>query len=495
MGSSVPTDFRPRMLINGELVEASDKKTFPLYNPATREKVADVPAVPEATEADTNAAVAAAKAAFPAWSALDPAKRGTYLKKLADLLRQHHDELAHLEASSMGRPVDMYFETFAAAGNYDHYAESWPHIQGQASVNTPGHVTMTLRQPYGVVAAIIPWNVPILFFSNKTAPALIAGNTVVLKSSEKAPLTSARVAELIVEAGFPPGVFNVISGHGLPSGSVLSSHMDVRALSFTGSGRTGRLIQEQAAKSNLKKVILELGGKTPALVFSDANMDKAVEQTTHSIQWNSGQVCMANSRIYVQKSAASAFIEAFKARFAKVKAGNPLEKGIDHGPQADEVQYNSVMAFIEEGKKSGTLALGGKGNLESMNGYFVEPTVFLDTPEDARIMKQEVFGPVVLINTFETEAEAIQKANDTEYGLYAAVYTKDISRAMRVAQALESGYVGVNCTSPATARDLPFGGYKLSGQGREGWLHSLDNFLETKSIIIQLDSDDAAAKL
>lgn len=445
--------------------------------------------VPEASADDTNAAVAAAKAAFPAWSALDPAQRGGYLKKLAALLRQNKDELAQLDAISMGIPVSSHHYGITAAAQFDHYAEAWPSIQGQASVNTPGFLTMTLRQPYGVVAAIIPWNAPCHFLGTKSAPALITGNTVVLKSSEKAPLAVARIAELVVEAGFPPGVFNIISGHGTPSGQILSRHMDVRALSFTGSSRTGKMIQEEAARSNLKKVILELGGKSPAIVFEDADLGKAAAQTQFSIQYNSGQVCMANSRIYVQKSIAPQFVEAFKTKFATARAGNPLEKETNHGPQADEVQYRNVMMYIEEGKKSGTLALGGNGKLETTNGFFVEPTVFLDTPEESRIVKEEVFGPVVIINTFETEAEAIAKANDTEFGLYAAVFTRDISRAMRVAKALDSGYVGVNTTSPVTGRDLPFGGYKGSGQGREGLLYSMNNFLETKSVMIKIDDE------
>ncbi|KAK4175474.1 putative aldehyde dehydrogenase [Triangularia setosa] len=480
--------IRPRMLIDGELVEASDGKTFSIYNPATREVSGEVP---EATADDTNRAVAAAKAAFPPWSALGPAKRSVYLKKLAALIREHKDEIARLDAIAMGMPVSTHFFAESAAGQYEHYSEAWPHIQGQASINTPGHVTMTLRQPFGVVALIIPWNVPVHFFASKSAPALITGNTIVLKTSEKAPLAVALIAELIKEAGFPPGVFNVLSGHGIPSGQILSRHMDVRALSFTGSSRTGKLIQEEAARTNLKKVILELGGKSPAIVFDDANLEKAVVQTRYSMQFNSGQVCMANSRIYVQSTIADKFVEQFKASYSSsVKAGNPLDKETNHGPQADELQYKHVLSYIDSAKEAGaTLALGGSGKLETSNGYFIEPTIFLDTPEEAKITKEEVFGPVVIINVFETEKEVIAKANDTEFGLYASVFTKDISRAMRVAQALESGYVGINTTSPNTAHDLPFGGYKGSGQGREGALYSMDNFLEVKSVIMAVDAE------
>ncbi|CCT69190.1 probable aldehyde dehydrogenase [Fusarium fujikuroi IMI 58289] len=455
MGSTNGNEaIKPLMLIDGQLIGASDGNTFPLFNPATGDKVADVP---EATKDDVNNAVAAAQRAFPAWSALDPAKRGGYMKKLAGLIRQHNGELALLEAKSMGRPLPEFFEGYAAAASYEYYAEAWPHIQGQASLNTPGYVTMTLRQPFGVVGAIIPWNAALLFFAGKTAPALITGNTVVLKSSEKAPLGAAKFAELIHKAGFPPGVFNVISGHGNPSGAALSSHMDLRAISFTGSGRTGRAIQEAAAKSNLKK-------------------------------WNSGQVCMANSRVYVQDTIAEAFIEASKKALAAAKPGDPTQKGVDHGPQADKTQYETVLSYIDEGQKSGKLVQGGKGSYDKTGGFFIEPTIFLDTAENAKIMKEEIFGPVVNINIIKTEEEAVQKANDTEYGLYAAVYTKNIDRAMRVTQQLNSGYVGINCTSPTTARDLPFGGYKSSGQGREGWLYSMDNFLEVKSVMMKVDT-------
>ncbi|CAI4214043.1 unnamed protein product [Parascedosporium putredinis] len=432
------SQFQPRMLIGGQLVEASDKASFPIYNPATREKVADVP---EATEADVNTAVAAAKDAFPAWSALDPAARGAYLKKLAALIRQNNAELALLEASSMGRPVSEYIDGFAAAGHFEHYSEAWPHIQGQSSLNTPGFVTMTWRQPYGVVGAIIPWNVPLLFFASKAAPALIAGNTVVLKSSEKAPWPPPASPSSSTKPGSRRRVQRHLGPRRTLRRGAVGAHGRARAHVYW-LRRTGRLIQEVAAKTNLKKVVLELGGKSPAIVFADADVEKAVAETMHSIQWNSGQVCMANSRVYVQEDVAPRFVEAFKQKFAAVKAGNPADKEVHHGPQADEVQYKNVMGFIEEGKKTGSLALGGNGTLDATG--------------------EEVFGPVVNINTFKTEEEAVAKANDTVFGLYAAVYTKDISRALRVAKALESGYVGVNTTSPRTGRDMPFGGYKMS---------------------------------
>lgn len=390
----------------------------------------------------------------------------------------------------MGLPTSSFHYAHTCASLFSHYAEAWPRIQGHSSLNTPNHLTLTLRQPFGVAALILPWNAGVHFLGAKAAPALMAGCTVVLKGSEKAPLAVAKIAELVVEAGFPPGVFNVLSGGGTPCGAALAEHGDVRVLSFTGSARTGRAIQMAAARSNLKKVVLELGGKSPAVVFDDADVDKAARQTARSVLVNSGQVCMANTRVYVQRGVREAFLERFVEVFRGVTAGDPVEGGTEMGPQADGVQYEIVMRYIDGAKEGGgKLLTGGGGKLDSTGGYFVEPTVFVDVPEDDKITKEEVFGPVVVINTFDTEAEAIAKANDTEFGLYASVYTRDISRAIRVAKAIESGYVAVNCTSPLTGRDLPFGGYKGSGQGREGLLYSMENFLETKSVIIQIDSE------
>ena len=404
---------------------------------------------------------------------------------------------------SMGKPVSTFIDGHAFSWLFDYYSESGYDVQGTSSLNMPGFVNLTFRQPYGVVGVIIPWNVPLLFFAKKAAPALAVGNTVVLKSSEKAPLAasitypareylltfkqSARIGHFIKEAGFPPGVINIVTGFGNVSGSVLSHHMDVRALSFTGSTRTGRLIQQASSKSNLKPVFLELGGKSPAIVFEDADLEAAAHATQYSVRTNSGQTCMATSRVYVQDTIAEKFIALFKEKFGPVRVGDPTLKETNHGPQADKVQYENVLRYLEIGKKDGKLIMGGNPDSRE-NGYFVAPTIFTDTPEDSVIMREEVFGPVVNINIFKTEEEVMAKANNTEYGLYAAVFTKNIDRAMRFAKGLEAGTVGVNCTSPTTGKDTPFGGYKGSGLGREGLHHSLDHFLETKSVIIKIDS-------
>lgn len=267
--------------------------------------------------------------------------------------------------------------------------------------------------------------------------------------------------------------------------------MDVRALSFTGSGRTGRIIQQAAAKSNLKSIILELGGKSPGIIFPDADLAKAARETKHSIQWNSGQMCMANSRIYVHESIATAFVDLFKKEFQSVIKGDPLDSNTTHGPQADKLQFDQVQKYIKASKDLGQMVLGSEKEADDSNGYYVEPTIFLGVPEDAKTMKEEIFGPVVHINTFKTEDEVVAKANDTEFGLYAAVYTKDLSRALRMAKKLDSGNVGINCTSPTGAPDMPFGGYKASGQGREGYTVSINNYLETKTVLIRLDEESS----
>lgn len=417
------------------------------------------------------------------------------MARLAQLIQEHDAQLAKCEALAIGRPISIYFDGYYAATHFRYFSEA-AYPVGTSSLNTPGFINISLRQPYGVCAAIIPWNAPLVFFSKKVAPAIAAGNTMIVKTSEKAPLSSHLLAQLIDQAGFPPGVINVIHGHGQVSGNAISKHMEIRALSFTGSARTGRVIQKAAADSNLKHLIFELGGKSPAIIFEDADIEKAAKDTQHSIMFHSGQTCMANSRIYVHQNIADAFVKAFNVQAAARKLGDPLSPETTSGPQADRTQYETVMRFIEEGKKTGKLVDPGtpmpatsssSDTMPQPLDLFVGPVIFLQQPESSAVMKEEIFGPVACINTFATEEEALRVANDSEFGLYAAVYTKDIDRALRVAKGLESGMVGVNCTSPTGAWDMPFGGYKSSGAGRESFLHSTDDWLEQKAVYIKVD--------
>ncbi|KAK4501760.1 hypothetical protein PRZ48_007569 [Zasmidium cellare] len=486
MGFPIPADkIERRHYINGEFCESSDKGTFELKSPYNHEKIADIC---EASVDDTNRAVAAAKAAFPAWAAKSPEERGALLKQLAAKLRELHGELAQLNAMDMGRPVSTYFDGYFAASMFEHYAEAGYDAKGTTSLNTPGFVNMTFRQPIGPVAAIIPWNIPTMSFAMKIGPALAAGCTIVLKTSEKAPLTPARLAHAVHDIGFPPGVVNILSGHGTPSGATLASHMDIRLVNFTGSTFTGRKIQAAAASSNLKKVVLELGGKSPAIVFEDADIPKAAQATSASLQILMGQACVANSRVYVHESVAENFKKAFIEIFSAQKKGDPLDPATQQGPQADSLQHERIKSFLSAA--SGTLETGGKPAQDSEGkGYFIEPTIYSNVPEDAKTQKEEIFGPFVNINTFKTEEEALEKANATEYGLYASVFTKDINRALRVAKAFESGTVGINCTSPSMAHDMPFGGYKGSGQGREGYGYSIQEHLEHKTVLIKIEDD------
>ncbi|KAF2134184.1 aldehyde dehydrogenase [Dothidotthia symphoricarpi CBS 119687] len=479
----MPDVIETQLLINNELVPASDNALFDLFSPHTGELVAKVA---EATPADVNTAVDAAQAAFPAWSALSPAQRGVPLKKMADLVLAEVDELARLDALAMGKPVGEFpFDATYAATHFNYFAEA-AYPQGHTSLNKPGFLNMSLRQPFGVVAIIIPWNAPLIFFSKKVAPAVAAGNCVVVKSSEKAPLTSWKLSQWIAQCGFPPGVINILSGHGHISGQALAEHMKVRALSFTGSMRTGRLIQIAAAQSNLKKLVFELGGKSPALIFEDADLELAAKETENSVNWNSGQTCMANSRIYVHESVEDAFLALFE-KFARARRlGDPLATGVNHGPQADKAQSDAVRRYIAIGKKDAQRTIDTTPNDASPSSNLIHPVIFTQVPESSPLTRDEIFGPVVIINSFATEQEAIAKANDTEFGLYAALYTKDLERAMRVGKKLESGMVGVNCTSPTGCWDLPFGGWKGSGVGRESLLESMDHYLEVKTLYVRV---------
>lgn len=369
-----------------------------------------------------------------------------------------------------------------------YYAGKAWDILGDSSLNTAGFVNFTFRQPFGVTAGITPWNVPVAMVVFKMAPSLIAGNTIVIKSSEKAPLSPLVFAKCCEEAGLPKGVFNLINGYGRPAGEALAKHMDVRKISFTGSGPTGRAIKKAAADSNLKNVTLELGGKSPLVIFPDADLEQAVPAAAMSVLINSGQVCIASSRVYVHADIADAFVEAMKKAMTEMGQSNdPLAVGTMRGPQVDKIQFDRVNNFLQYAKDEKlNVALGGAADAKDGAGYYVAPTIITGAPEDSRVMKEEIFGPVVCINTFTDEEEVLKRANDTEYGLYASVFTRDISRALRVAKKLEAGSVAVNATSPTMAFDLPFGGFKASGDGRELSKYATDYWTELKTVFIKL---------
>ncbi|KAJ0382323.1 hypothetical protein COL922a_012799 [Colletotrichum nupharicola] len=469
-----------RVFINGEFVPSRSGKTFDVYNPATEQKTASVF---EAEVEDVNDAVAAAKAAFPACSDLAATERGAFLFKLADSMEKHFAEMSYLDAISMGKPVDS--DAFAMS-QLRYYAGKASDIQGDSSLNTPGMLNIVLRQPFGVCGAITPWNAPITMVVQKLGPALIAGNTLVLKSSEKAPLSPLVLAKCCQEIGLPKGVLNILNGFGRPCGEAIARHMDIRKVYFTGSTSTGRAIKKAAAESNLKKVTLELGVKSPLIIFEDADLQKAVAAAAFSILVNSGQACVASSRVFVHTAIADKFIDALKIEMDRVgAAGDPLGRGIQRGPQADKLQFDRVMGFLEEARTTGLKFVTGGGRVGD-RGYFVQPTIIKNAPADSRVMKEEIFGLVMCINSFDDEEAVLETANDTSYGLYASVYTKDISRALRIAKRFEAGNVGINCTSPTMAADMPFGGWKESGEGKEGSEYATDYWTELKSVYVVL---------
>ncbi|KAM5356808.1 hypothetical protein ACJ41O_003454 [Fusarium nematophilum] len=458
-----------RLFINGEFVPSKSGKTFEVLNPTTEKVTAKVF---EADATDVDDAVAAAKAAFPAWSELATSERAAYLFKLADALEKRFPELSYLDAVSMGKPVDTDCRAYEP--------------QGDTSLHTPGFVNLTFRQPYGVCGAITPWNAPVLMVAQKLAPALITGNTLVVKISEKAPLSPLVLAKCCQEIGLPKGVVNILNGFGRPCGEAIARHMDIRKLSFTGSTATGKAIKKAAAESNLKNVTVELGGKSPLIVFDDADLEKAAGASAFSILANSGQACVASSRVFVQSTIADKFVEALKTSLAGFgPSGDPLAGETKRGPQADQIQFGRVMGFLDEAKASGLEIVTG-GDRDGEKGYFVQPTIIRDVPEDARVFKEEVFGPVLCLNTFDDEEAALKSANNTEFGLYASVFTRDISRALRVAKKFEAGSVGVNCASPMATLDMPFGGWKQSGEGKENSKYVTDHWTELKSVYIAL---------
>jgi len=472
------------LFINNEWVKAVDGKTFDVINPSTEEVIC---AVQEASEKDVDVAVAAARKAFNGpWRKETPENRGKLLVKLAELFEKNADLLAAVETLDNGKAFSMAknVDIPACAGCLRYYGGWADKIEGKVVDTTPDTFNYIRKEPIGVCAQIIPWNFPLLMWAWKIGPAIATGNTVVLKTAEQTPLSAYVACNLIKEAGFPPGVINVITGFGKIAGAALSAHMDVDKIAFTGSTVVGRQIMKSAAGSNLKKVTLELGGKSPNIVFADANIDDAINWVNFGIYFNHGQCCCAGSRIYVEESIYDKFIERFRERAAQNAVGDPFAKDTFQGPQVSQLQFDRIMSYIEEGKKAGaTVETGGKRKGDK--GYFIEPTIFSNVTEDMTIQQEEIFGPVCTISKFKTKEETIKIGNNTTYGLAAAVHTQNLNTAIEVANALRAGTVWVN-TYNALHWQLPFGGYKSSGIGRELGEAALDNYVQTKTVSIRL---------
>ncbi|KAF8399279.1 hypothetical protein HHK36_015144 [Tetracentron sinense] len=474
-----------QLLINGQFVDASSGKTFPTLDPRTGEVIAQVA---EGGAEDINRAVSAARKAFDEgpWPKMTSYERSQIIFRFADLLEKHSDEIAALETWDNGKPYEQakQAEIPMLIRVFRYYAGWADKIHGLTiPVDGPYHV-QTLHEPIGVAGQIIPWNFPLLMYAWKVAPALACGNSVVLKTAEQTPLSALYVSKLFHEAGLPPGVLNVVSGFGPTAGAALCSHMDVDKLAFTGSTDTGKIVLELAAKSNLKPVTLELGGKSPFIVCEDADIDKAVELAHFALFFNQGQCCCAGSRTFVHERVYNEFVEKAKARALKRVVGDPFKKGIEQGPQIDSKQFEKILRYIRSGIESGATLESGGERIGS-KGYYIQPTVFSNVQDDMLIAKDEIFGPVQSILKFKNLDEVIRRANATHYGLAAGVFTQDIDTANTLTRALKAGTVWINCFDVFDAA-IPFGGYKMSGHGREKGIYCLNNYLQVKAVVTPL---------
>ncbi|OGB70194.1 MAG: aldehyde dehydrogenase PuuC [Burkholderiales bacterium RIFOXYC12_FULL_65_23] len=485
-----PPNFDGRALINGRRCAAQDGQTFDDRSPVDGRVIAQIA---RGGAGDIDAAVAAARAAFNdrRWAGQPPAQRKRVLIKLAELLLEQRDELALTECLDMGKPLRFArsVDVAGAANCIRWYGEAVDKIYDEIAPTPADSLALITREPLGVVGVIVPWNYPLLMAAWKIAPALAAGNSVVLKPSEKSPLTALRLAELALEAGIPPGVFNVVPGYGPEAGSPLALHMDVDGIAFTGSTRVGKQIHVMAGQSNLKRAWTELGGKSPNIVFADCpNLDRAVEAAVNSVFFNQGESCNAPSRLFVEESIKDAFLEKALALVPRYQPADPLASGTIMGAVVDRTQLDTVLGFIESGREQGARLLTGGAAVEPVaGGCYVQPTIFDGVSNDMRIAREEIFGPVLSVLSFSDAAEAVRQANDSLYGLQAAVWTRDLNKAHGVARALRAGTVHVNQYNDDDIT-VPFGGFRQSGIGRDKSLHAFDKYTELKTTWIRIDS-------
>lgn len=473
------------LLINGKFQDSVSGKTFQTFNPATGEPICEVA---EGDKADIDLAVKAARKAFEEgpWPKTSAHERAKLLLKLADLIEANMEELAALESLDNGKTYRdaVTVDLPMVIKTYRYYAGWADKIHGQTIPVDGDFFCYTKHEPVGVCGQIIPWNFPLLMQAWKWAPALATGCTLVLKPAEQTPLSALRVAELALEAGFPDGVLNVVPGFGPTAGAAISEHMDIDKVAFTGEHTTGQIVSQAAAKSNLKRVTLELGGKSPNVVFADADLEAAVNGAYFGLFFNMGQCCCAGSRLFVQEDVHDEFVGRLVEKAKQQRLGSPFDPSTTQGPQISQEQCDRILGYIDAGKQEGAELLVG-GNRHGDKGYFVEPTVFDKVQDNMKIAQEEIFGPVLSVLTFKDVNEVIQRGNNTTYGLAAAVWTKDVGKAHKLANSLRSGTVWVNCYNQLDCQ-APFGGFKMSGVGRELGEYALANYTEVKTVYVSL---------
>ncbi len=475
---------RSRMYINGERMDAARGSWLPVYDPSTEEIIAEVP---DADAADIDRAAKAARTAFDSgpWPQMTAQERGRLLFKLSNRIQKEAGQLAELEARNCGKPiVEAEFDINDTVSCYEYYGGLATKVRGHVNPVPDNALSLSLREPVGVAGQIIPWNYPLLMAAWKLAPALAAGCTCVLKPAEQTPITVLEMAGWLEEIGFPPGVVNIVTGFGESAGAPLVAHPDVDKIAFTGSAAVGKVILRTAAES-IKRVTLELGGKSPNIFFADADFEAAIDGALFGVFINQGEVCSAGSRILVERPIYSKFIEALAEKTKTIKLGAPLDRETRMGPLVSKEQYERVRQYQEIGKQEARLLSGGNRAAGFKKGYYVEPTIFADVDNNTRIAREEIFGPVAAVIPFEGEQQAIRIANDTPYGLAAAVWSRDIFRALRVVKAVRAGIVWVNHMQP-TYVEAPWGGYKQSGFGKELGPWGIEEYLETKQVHINL---------